>query len=97
MKKLLLIALVAAGFAFAAAPRTEARTYFSVGIGLPIGFGYYGGCYPGYYSGYQGYYPYGYYRPYYRPYYSGVTIRYYNGRPFYWHRGHRVFVARRYR
>ena len=68
MKKLLLIALVVGGIAFASAPKTEAGTYFSVGIGFPIGFGYYGGggCYPGYYGGYgggYGYYPYtGYYR-----------------------------------
>jgi len=57
MKKLLLIALVAGGLAFASAPRSDAQVYFSVGFG------------PGYY----GYYPYGYYYPYrygyYRPYY----------------------------
>ena len=55
MKKLLLIALVAGGLTFAAAPRSDAQVYFSIGFG------------PGYY----GYYPYGYYYPYryyYRPY-----------------------------
>jgi hypothetical protein len=103
MKKLLLIALVVGGVAFAAAPKMEAGTYFSVGIGFPIGFGYYGGCYPGYYGGY-GYYPYtGYYRAY--PYY-GVGYRYYGhryyghrhySRPYYWHNGHRVYYASRYR
>ena len=47
MKKLLLIALVVGGIAFASAPKTEAGTYFSVGIGFPIGFGYYGGMLSG--------------------------------------------------
>jgi hypothetical protein len=93
MKKLVLIALVVAGFAFAATPRTEARTFVSVGIGLPIGFGYYGGCgYPGYYGyGYPGYYPYGYYRSYYRPYYSGYRYH----RPYYWHHGRKIYYGRR--
>ena len=106
MKKLLLIALVVGGIAFATAPKTEAGTYLSVGIGFPIGFGYYGGgCYPGYYSGYYGggYYPYtGYYRAY--PYY-GAGYRYYGhryyghrySRSYYWHNGHRVYYASRYR
>jgi len=65
MKKLLLIALVAGGLAFASAPRSDAQVYFSVGFG------------PGYY----GYYPYGYYYPYrygyYRPYYWYGGHRYY--------------------
>jgi len=106
MKKLLLIALVVGGIAFAAAPRAEAGTYFSVGIGFPIGFGYYGGCYPGYYGGYYGggygYYPYSaYYRPYYgyhRSYYGSGYHRYYGHsyrRPYYWHNGHRVYYTRR--
>ena len=42
MKKLLLIALVAGGLTFAAAPRSDAQVYFSVGVGP----GYYGGYYP---------------------------------------------------
>jgi hypothetical protein len=66
MKKLLLIALVAGGLTYAAAPRSNAQVFFSVGFG------------PGYY----GYYPYGYYRPhwgysYYRPYYWHGGHRYY--------------------
>ncbi len=48
MKKLLLIALVAGGLTFAAAPRSDAQVSFSVGFG----------------PGYGGYYPYGYYYPY---------------------------------
>jgi hypothetical protein len=97
-KKLLLIAVVVGGFAFAATPRTEARTFVSVGIGFPIGFGYYGGYgYPGYAYGYPGYYPYGYYRPYYsRVGYSYYSRPYYS-RPYYWHRGHRVYYGRRCR
>lgn len=74
MKKLLLMALVAGGFMFAGAPRSDAQVYFSIGFGFP---GYYG----------YGYYPYGYnypYRYYYRPYYRG----YYN-RPYYWSGGRR--------
>jgi hypothetical protein len=66
MKKLLLIALVAGGLTFTAAPRSDAQVFFSIGFG------------PGYY----GYYPYGYYRPYYgysyyRPYYWYGGHRYY--------------------
>jgi hypothetical protein len=65
MKKLLLIALVAGGLTFTAAPRSDAQVYFSIGFG------------PGYY----GYYPYGYYYPYrynyYRPYYWYGGHRYY--------------------
>src|SRR5213076_3073710 len=53
-KKLLLIGLVASGFAFAAAPRSDAGVSFGIGFGP----GYYG--YPAYYG--YGYYPYGYYR-----------------------------------
>ena len=64
MKKLLLIVLVAGGLNFAAAPRSDAQVFFSIGFG------------PGYY----GYYPYRYYRPYYgyyRPYYWYGGHRYY--------------------
>jgi len=77
-KKLLLIGLVASGFAFAAAPRSDAGVSVGIGFGFP---GYYSYGYPGY--GY-GYYPYGYYRPY--PYYG-----YYAGPSFYWSGGHRVY------
>jgi hypothetical protein len=80
-KKILLIAVVAVGFAFAAAPRSEARVFVNVGLGFP-GF-YYG---PGPYYGY-GYAPYGYY-------YGGPRY-YYNGRPYYWYRGQRVYYSRR--
>ena len=77
MKKLLLVALVAGGFMFAAAPRSDAQVFFSIGFGP----GYYGGYYP---SGY--YYPYGYYRPYYayyRPYYWYHGHRYYRHHHYY--------------
>jgi len=71
MKKLLLIAVVAGDLTFAAAPRSDARVYFSVGFG------------PGYY----GYYPYGYYYPYrygyYRPYYWYGGHRYYRHHHYY--------------
>ena len=87
-KKLLLVAVVAAGFAFTAAPRSEARTFVSVGIGFPVGFGYgYPAYYPYAYPGYSyGYYPYPAYR-----------VSYYYGRPFYWSHGRRIFIARRCR
>jgi hypothetical protein len=57
MKKLLLIALVASGLAFASAPSSDAQ--ISVGIG-PVGIGV-----GGYYGYYRPYPYYGYYRPYY--------------------------------
>jgi hypothetical protein len=57
MKKVLLIALAAGALSFAAAPRSDAQVFFSIGFGP----GYYGGYYP------YGYYP---YRSYYRPYYG---------------------------
>ena len=72
MKKLLLIALVAGGLTFTAAPRSEAQVFFSFGVG------------PGYY----GYYPYGYYYPdryYYRPYYWYGGHRYYRHHRHYRH------------
>ena len=47
-KKLLLIAVVAGGFAFVAAPRSEGGVSVGIGLGFP-GYGY-------------GYYPYGDYR-----------------------------------
>src|SRR5205823_13620331 len=80
MKKLLLIALVASGFAFASAPRSDAGVAVGigpVGIGVGVGYPYYG----------YGYYPYGYDRPhsYYGPYYyyGGPSYYCYNAR-----RGH---------
>jgi hypothetical protein len=78
MKKLLLIALVAGGLTFVAAPRSDAQVYFSIGFG------------PGYY----GYYPYGYYHPYryyYRPYYGYSYYRpyyWYGGHRYYRHHRH---------
>src|SRR3989442_6048741 len=84
MKKLFLIALVAAGFAFASASRSEAGVSVGIGIGFP---GYY--PYPAYYPypyPYYGYPYYGYYRPYRAIY-----------RPYYWYHGRRIYYARPYR
>jgi hypothetical protein len=75
MKKVLLIALVAGGFTFAAAPRSDAQVFFSIGFGP----GYYGGYYP------YGYYP---YRPYYRPYYGYYRPYWYGGHRYYRHHRH---------
>ena len=89
MKKFLLIALVLGGFAFASAPQSQAGVSVGIGIGFPGAYGY---GYPyGYGSGYGcSPYRYGYgYRSYYRP----VV---YPGSSFYWHRGHRVYYARRH-
>jgi len=83
-KRLLLIALVASGFAFVSAPRSDAGVSFGIGLGFPVG--YYGYGYPGYYG--YGYYPYRYYRPY--PYY------YYGGPSFYWSGGHRYYRHHRH-
>ena len=81
MKKLLLIAVVAAGFAFVSAPKSEAGVSIGIGIGYP-------GCY--YPQPYYGcYYP----RPYYG-YYSPVV---YGGPSFYGYRGHRVYYSRHHR
>jgi hypothetical protein len=79
MKKLLLMVLVAGGLNFAAAPRSNAQVFFSIGFG------------PGYY----GYYPYGYYYPhryYYRPYYGYSYYRpyhWYGDHRYYRHHHHR--------
>lgn len=93
-KKLVLIAIAAGGLAFATAPQSEARTFVSIGVGFPVGFGYYGYG-PGYYGGYYGYpYPAGYYG--YAPsvYYGGYRTGYY-ARPYYWHHGRRIYNGRR--
>jgi hypothetical protein len=93
-KKLLLIAVVVGGFAFVAVPQSKAGGHVSIGIGLgfPIGYGYYGCGYPGYYPyAYPAYYPYGYYRP---AYYS---VGYGYSRPFYWYHGRRIYYGRRWR
>ena len=71
MKKLLLIALVGGGLTFAAAPRSEAQVFFSIGFGP--GYGYYP----------YGYYP---YRYYYRPYYWYGGHRHYRHHHRYHHR-----------
>jgi hypothetical protein len=78
-KRVLLIALVASGLAFASAPSSDGQ--ISVGIG-PVGIGV--GGYPGYY----GYYPYGYYRPY--PYY-GPSYYWYGGHRYYRHDRHHYY------
>src|SRR4051812_16048029 len=88
MKKLLMIALVAGGLAFASASTSNAGVSIGIGLGVP-GFGY---GYPGYGYGYG--YPYGY--PYgygygYAPYYSSVVI---GGPRYYWSHGHRVYYTR---
>jgi hypothetical protein len=75
MKKVLLIALMAGGLTFAAAPRSDAQVFFSIGFGP----GYYGGYYP------YGYYP---YRPYYRPYYGYYRPYWYGGHRYYRHHRH---------
>lgn len=81
MKKLILIALMAAGLAIASAPRSEAGVAIGIGIGAPIGYGYPYGC------GYGYGYPYGYgYRPFFAP-----------GPSFYWNHGHRVYYPRHHR
>jgi hypothetical protein len=85
MKKLLLIALMACGFAFVPAQRSDAQVSVGIGVGYPsYGYRYY----PSY--GY-GYYPYRYYRPYrYYGYYNGRP--YYNGHRYYrHHRNHRYY------
>lgn len=65
-KKLLLIAVLAAGFAFVSAPRSEAGLSVGIGFGGPVSYGY--GGYGGY--GYGGY---GYGRPYYSSYGYGYA------------------------
>lgn len=87
MKKALLIALVAAGFLVAGAPKSEARVFFNIGIGFP--FAYYP-YYPAYY-GYPASYGYGYY-----PYaYPGVRVYYNSFGPYYWHHGRRIYYRPR--
>ncbi len=86
-KKLLLVAVVAGGFALAAAPRSEAGVSVGIGLGFPVGFGY--GYYP--YAA-PAYYPYGYPYGYYAP---GVNVVV--GPRYYWRHGHRVYYPRHYR
>jgi hypothetical protein len=95
MKKLLLIALVTVGLFVTAAPKSEARVFVNIGFGFPFY------PYPAYYSSYYGgcgYYPYAYPYSYgyaYPSFYYGQRISFYSGRPYFWHRGHRVFLRRR--
>jgi hypothetical protein len=97
MKKGFLIALVALGFLVVAAPESEARVFFNIGIGLPL---YpYPAYYPAYYGG-CGYHPYAYPFSYgygygYPSFYYGQRIYFSSGRPFIWRHGHRVFLRRR--
>jgi hypothetical protein len=79
MKKLLFIAVIAAGLVFASAPRSEAGVSVGIGIGLPVVYPYAPYPYP---------YPYPYYG-----YYGGPSF--FVGPGFYWYHGHRVFIARR--
>ncbi len=98
-KKLLIIAVIAGGFAFAAAPRSEAGLSVGIGVGVPVGYGY--GYSGGYYGGYgypeRVYYPgsaYGYapYGGYYAPGYVRVVVR-----PHYhWRNHHRVYCTTRH-
>ncbi len=83
-KKLLLMVLTVGAFGLAAVPESKAGVSVGIGIGVPAGYPY--GYYP---YGYRyGYYP---YRHRFRP-----VIYITNGRRWYWHRGHRVYVGRRH-
>lgn len=100
MKKLLLIAFVALGFAFVVPATSHAHSSFGISIGFPLG---YSGCYgPGYYGyggygygyGYPAYYPRYYSTGYYGGYYPGAYYRtsyYYSPRRVYYVRHHRRY------
>ena len=94
MKKLFLIALVTAGLFVTAAPKSEARVFVNVGFGFP--FYPYPAYYPAYYGGcgypYAYPYSYGYIYP---SFYAGQRVFFFSGRPFFWFRGHRVFLRHR--
>ncbi|MBV9008468.1 MAG: hypothetical protein JO354_04775 [Verrucomicrobia bacterium] len=81
MKKLVLVAAVAMGFMMLGAPKSEARVFVNIGIGLPV-------FYP--YPAYYGYYPYP-YPTYYPTVYYGAVYR-----PYYWWHGRRVYYRRRW-
>ena len=83
-KKFLLIAIVAGGFAFVSAPRSEAGISVGIGIGVPVAYPY-----PYGYYRYGCHRPYGYYRSYYRP--HAVV---YVGPHYYWSHGHRAWCSR---
>jgi len=80
-RKLLLIALVVGGCAFAPAPRSDAGVSVGIGVGFPVGYPY----------PYYGYYPYGPYPYYPYPYYG---TSFYGGPSFYWYHGRRVYYTR---
>lgn len=80
-KRLLLIALVAGGFAFVPVQRSNAQVSVGIGFGSP-----------GYYGYYPGYYPYGYYRPY--PYYYGSSYYWYGGHRYYRHHRYHHYYYR---
>ena len=91
-KKLWLIALIIGAFAFAAVPESKAGVSVGIGIGGP-GYGY---APYGYYP--YGYYPYGYRHGYrYRRHRARFRPVVYitNGRQWYWHLGHRVYISGR--
>lgn len=87
-KKLLIIAVAVVGFGFVGAPKSEAggRVHFSIGIGGPVHYGYYGGHYgrPVYYAPYY-HRRYRYHRPY-------RHVR----RHFHWRHGHRYVCYARH-
>ncbi|PYL54883.1 MAG: hypothetical protein DMF29_05355 [Verrucomicrobia bacterium] len=85
MKKLLLIALVAGGFAFATAPSSDA------GVAIGIGVGYPGYAYPYYGCGYP--YPYYGYGP---SVYIGPSFYWYRGHRVYYSRIYRRHHYRRW-
>ena len=89
-KKLLLIAVVAAGFVFASASSSEAgRVSVGIGIGFPVGYAAYG---YGPYYGYPGYYPYGYYPPPPLPYVRVPVV--FSTPGYYWYHGRRIYYGR---
>ena len=92
MKKLILIALVAIGFAVAGASRAEAGVSVGIGIGFPVGYGY---SLMATDAGIQvitrTQFPY--YRGYYGGYY-GRRVVVHRSRPFYWSHGRRIYYGR---
>ena len=86
MKKFMMIALVAIGFAMVATPESNA------GVSIGIGFGFPGGCYG--YPAY-GYYPYSYY-PYGAAYYRPFAYYSSGYRPYYWWHGRRIYYRHRH-
>jgi hypothetical protein len=75
-KKLLLVAIVAGGVAFATVPRSNAGVSIGIGLGFPVVYPY-------------PYYRYPYRYPY--PYYGYYGPSAYVGPSFYWSNGHRIY------